>query len=389
MWIYLVILVFTLLGVFLFDLSKRKQGQKAFYNFILVCVVLISSFAYHIGGDCANYQYFFENITPKLTDLTFSYLSYNDRYQPGFLLFLSLCKSIIPSFYFFKFVYACLLNITVFNFFSRYAKYPFLAVFFYIILEGFYFNFEILREGIALTIFLWAYPFIAEKKWIRFYILSIFAILFHISAVIILFVPFLQLLKVGRLSTFLISIGIVVFTFIFSERLSPALANIMLFDDSIDSRYGQYLTSEQYGESRLSMSMLFSYIVNIFIPIVMLYVLPSEKGENRYYGIVQAMPILIVFGTIIPILFRFTNYFQVFNIIFFIEVFEYFSTLIMRHKKNYIFVTICVLYVGLSFYRNEIRSVDNGFRPIDRYYPYSSIITKQKYPIREAAINYL
>ena len=374
---YWIIILLTLIGIVKYDLRKSVFKGNSLFYIILFLIILTSTFAYRLGSDAPRYMDTFDYNIPRLNNLSWSFINnFNGRWNIGMILMMSICKTIIPSFYFFKFIYACILNITVFHFFAKNSNYKYMAVLFYIGMHAFYFNYEIFRESMAVCVFLWAYPFLLKHNYYYYYLFCIIAILFHSSAFIAFFLPLILLLKVGKKSTLIFVSLICIVLFLISERLNSYIGSFLTISENLVDSYSHYLESEKYGSSRISIGMLFSYVVNIIIPIIMLYIIPKKQGEKSYYVMVLVMPILVLLSQIVPIIDRLTNYFIIFSVLFYIEIFDFFAKIIVKRNGSYVFLFLCVVYVSFSFYRNSFRELyeGTGFRSIDRYYPYVSMI---------------
>lgn len=384
-WILLICVIFC---IFKFDFCKKVEDRTEWFYFILMFCIAISAFAYHLGTDAPGYQRQFEYEIRTIDNISWTYLNSFPKFQPGFVLFMSLCKSIFDSYYFFKLIYAGILNVTIFYFIKKRTHYIFTAILFYLGFEFFYFNFEIFREGLAVSVFLWSLTYLSAKKYLKYYLFCAIAIFFHSSAMVTLFVPLLQMLNAEKKKTLFITSSIVAFLIIISDSVSPYLSVLLSYSNLYEDRYSHYLENEAYGESSLQWSMLFSYVINIVLPIVMLYIISIKKGKKDYYSFVIIMPVLVVLGQIVPILGRISNYFTFFYLLFFIDIFQYLTEALTNKRKSILFYIFCFMYVTVSFYRHESRYLDDSFQSYQRYYPYASIIEKSVDPKRESRISY-
>lgn len=71
---------------------------------------------------------------------------------------------------------------------------------------------EIQREILCICIFLEAYPFLMQKKLVQYYLLCIFALFIHMSAILLFFFPVILLLKRDN---FYIAVGLSILMFFF------------------------------------------------------------------------------------------------------------------------------------------------------------------------------
>lgn len=375
---YWLILACVIIGIVVYDNNNKRNGRDFLYYTTLVLVVFTSAFAYRLGTDAQRYQDTFESFVPTIFDIGGTKNARNFGWQPGFFYLLSLCKTIIPSFYFFKFVYASFINFTIFSFFRKNTKHVFLVLLFYLLLQGFYFNFEIFKEALAICVFIWAYPCIEKKRWLNYYLLCFLAFSFHMSAIIIFFVPLFQIIKLGTKQMLIIMIAGTVTLIIMSEVLLSVAGNILALNEQLNAEYSGYLLDDFYTTNRFSLTNLTTWmtlLLDVFMPIVMLYVLPKNRIYKDYFPIIVIAVLLIIPAKSILIVYRFTNYFFVFRAVFYIEVFDYLSKRYIS-KRNFFLslVVVCFIYVGYFFYRKNFTMSEYGFRAIDLYYPYVSCI---------------
>src|ERR1035437_3600069 len=128
---------------------------------------------------------------PKLSDLhTFDFKE--AQYDPLWYIFNALIKSIYDNFIFFQLIHAIIINTIIFWFIRKYSKFKYISILFYYIFYYLYFNMEILRESLAVCVFLLSVPYLLQKKWLIYFSISIVAFLFHSSALIAFFIPFMS-----------------------------------------------------------------------------------------------------------------------------------------------------------------------------------------------------
>lgn len=69
---------------------------------------------------------------------------------------------------------------------------------------------EILREVLAVIVFVTIFPSYRDRKWLRYFFGVCFACLFHFSALVLLILPFLRQLKLNKIYLFFIGGAIIV-----------------------------------------------------------------------------------------------------------------------------------------------------------------------------------
>lgn len=113
----------------------------------------------------------------------------------------------------------------------------------YITFGCYLFGFAGMRQGIAMSIFLFSFPYLFSKDFKRFLIIVFIAALFHKSVLLALPIYFICTLKYS-----LKSIIIVV---IFSLLFGGLISSLVLFSSSIDERYAYYMEETEAGSGML------------------------------------------------------------------------------------------------------------------------------------------
>ena len=353
----------------------------------MIFVICISGFAYRIGTDSIFYQYHFQYEVKKLSDCSWSYLNSFLKFQPGYVLFETICKSISDSYYLFKFIYATIINSTIFFFIHKHSNYLFMGILAYLLSAYLYFNFEIYRECLSICVFIWSLKYLYTNQWFKYYSMVLLAISLHYSALILLFVPLLIQLKASN--KILVGFYILSVLIMTSEEfIKPYVADFLTYSAVLEERYSGYLESDTYGQSILSFSKIFSYVINIIIPPLMVTILYKKNcNKEKYYSLIYFSATLLLLSQIIPILGRFNNYFKLYTMLFYIDMFYYWAKKISA--KKVVFISLFIAYYFSSFVRNNSTTLgETGIKSYIRYYPYASIFSMEKNNERESLHKY-
>ena len=191
--IYFIALLILVIPVFRFDLMKIEGNRKLWLVLEYIILVAIAAFRYRVGGDTLIYMDLFEDY-PTIGELTtFDYES--AVYNPMWYVYNSVFKTFGDSFALFQLVHAIIVNTVFLKFFKRYTDFYFSAILIYYIGYYFYFNMEVLREVLCVSIMLWAFPYLQEKKFIRYYLFCFLALSIHMSAALMFLLPLMLLFK--------------------------------------------------------------------------------------------------------------------------------------------------------------------------------------------------
>lgn len=211
---YLIVFIIALYFVYTYDIKKKKRGRELSYFILFLSVVLLAGCRYVIGGDTVRYMRSWDEM-PTFSSNNVSLESM--VLDPLWILLNVTCKSISDDFIFFQFVHAILLNgILFYGVFIKqeyFKRHVFTVVLFYLIYYLLYFNMEILRESLAVALFLLNLPNYQNKKWKKYYLLATISILLHSSAIVVFFIPLFRNVKLKlRYVVFMVLIAGVFFT---------------------------------------------------------------------------------------------------------------------------------------------------------------------------------
>lgn len=247
MTIYHLFLAFISLLAFL-DFFVVANARNRFYLYIILFTVIVGfiGLRYQTGLDWLFYN-----------DL-FNGESFSLAIEPGYYL-LSFISSFLLEYWIYQALITAFLIICLKKFFEENTKcYLFcLGVF---CLYQFIFITEALRQIIALSIILIAYKKLYGSKIFQFSVLTFLAVLFHVSAVIVLFIlPFLKRGNIHILKILTV-IGIVLAIF----NIYPVDSLIQLFSMLPTGGYIEkikWYSQEDYAGSVLTFSLIFKVLI--------------------------------------------------------------------------------------------------------------------------------
>lgn len=386
---YLIIVVLLLYCILKYDVYNYTPYRKSWFVFILIILILVSGLSYRLGGDGIGYMREFSQYN-LLAGLNYNELSNYSGRQPGWVLLVKLCRYIIDDYSFFKLVHATIVNTLFLITIRRYSRFVFTGILFYFILIYFDYNFQVLRQSLAVSVFLGAIPYFEENKWIKYYIICMISALFHESALITFIIPVIKLFGVSR--------GILPLYFVISMSAllggGQLVQSIMptFLQTSIGGKAYHY-TSELNTDGIAGVSV--NLLMNLIIPYIYLYISFLKKnskclGVIPYFVIIYG--IIYCFGLQLPIMYRFNQYFQIFIFLYFIEIFSSIIRWINRkYKVNY---AMAFIFISLLFltYRGRMYFLPYGdtiYPSYVQYYPYSSVLFKKTNPTREALFRYM
>ena len=191
---YILLIVFIIILYVLLRLLKIKNFKSIFINISFITLFLFLALrSENIGTDLKNYKLFFEynNIFKLKYLITFS--------EPGYALYsFIIFKLFSGSFRWLLIITAVISLIGPYHFIKKYSNNYLLSIIIYICLNYYIFLFSGLRQSIAISILLLSIDSIFNKRFIRFIIYLIVAIMFHKSSIVFLPAYFLNCFDIRK-----------------------------------------------------------------------------------------------------------------------------------------------------------------------------------------------
>lgn len=379
MIVYLIAFIVLLIPVFRFDLMKLEGNKTLWMYAEYVILVLIAGLRYRVGGDTLIYMKIFEDY-PTIGELsTFDFAE--AKYNPMWYIYNSVFKTLGDSFTLFQLCQAILVNLAFFRFFKRYSPQAFFScVFVYYFGYYCYFNMEILRDALCISIFLEAYPFLEKKKLLQYYLLCIFALLFHMSAVLLFLFPLALLLKKNQ---FWIGAALMVFVFILLHKIDivSILLNIA-FEGHLAVTVNSYLEKEAPNINGIILNLL---VAVPFLALMLIRYIYKYENDQLMGGLLIFVVVIQTIGTFISVAYRFSNYLMPLGIVFILNTF--YGNFWDFRKYAFAKIMFCGIFFiytfNLSYYYIKKAEDTKGARHYRRYAPYYSVLDPQEDKKRE------
>lgn len=377
--IYLVIFISVLFLAIRYDFSvSGKTGANFWYYFTLVVFIALAGFRYKVGGDTLAYMEYFKDIPFiwQLKKFNFS----QAQYEPLWIIFSSLSKSIINDFAFFQVLHAAFINIVIFRFIKQNTVYRFTAILIYYLFFYAFFDLEIMRESISVCIFLLGYPYLKQKKWLKFYLFAVLAVLFHASAIILCIFPFTRNVKFKPLPIILLVSIFVLITFI--PDAFKTLLTFFIFDERLSAHFTTYSNMKLNSHGLFLMLLIY-----VMFPLFSMYLMKNKPTQKPVF---HELYFTYFFLAIVSAGFsgfaRFIDYLTPMMAI-------YFAVLLNKiYRDRYFTAFKRIAVVGLmviaflpklNYYFTDTSYIAYGTRQYNRWYPYSSIFDKKENYKRE------
>lgn len=367
--VYLIIL----LALIVFSINYDFRGNLVHkanmpYRFMCICFIILAGLRFFVGSDTHNYVYDF-SVMPDLSKLS-EFHRLNSRYQFGWDAYVCIIKSIFGNFVFVQLITAIIVNVIIFWFIKRNTTNVFIALLCYYILNYFEYNMEIMREAIAVALGLIA-MMLYSKGYKKYYVLLVFvAFEIHISAVILLIVPFLVNVKYTKKKIIVISLLSIIVPILFSH-ISGLTEIITLFAASDPEYLLEYL-NQSLDSSRNILYYILLFVSYLVLPVICIFIL---KEKTKYIGFVTAFIILRCLGMFTYAFYRFGNYFEPFYWILLADaIYIYWKKIQMPKLLITGVFTLCILYI---YQRDQMGDyyMYPGHKSYERYIPYEMVNT--------------
>ena len=388
--IYFIIGLYLFVLAYLYDVKLYKYNFKVNYYISLIILVLIAGFRYRMAPDSVVYLNDYLYRTSTLSDLKVTSFTLS-RYQPLWIILNSFCKTISKDFVLMQLVSAFILNASVFYFFRKLTSKVFSCILFYYISSYLYFNMEIMRESLAIAMFLLAMLNFNKGKYLKCILFLFIATQFHSFSILLSLVFIFLIERIPQWIKNVIAI-IILLTFIFVPNLQN-LIGIYLGGSMGDSL-------SFYKDVQLGQISIIGYIYMLIRVLIILIVINKIKkletipftnfNRKLIYNISIIYIILIVIRTIsIPFLERVLNYFILLIILLLTSyLFYYIKNKRIKKMKSSLFLGAVFVSLFFNIYPMFKYIPEWKSRFYRRYYPYNSVFEKEKNSEREY-INYI
>lgn len=352
------------------DSNKQHGNYNAWIWFTLILFISIAALRFEIGAD-TTYSYMpgYEKY-PSIDNLKATDFEATD-YQPGWVVFCSLCKFISHSFYTFQFIHAVILNLTIFFFLKRNSKNVFAALLTYYIMNYLEYNTECLRETMAVSCILVAFEFYKKKRYLFVALFAFLAFNFHVSAIGALLIPFISRIKFTKRSFSFVLVLSLLSPFIYQmlpdqTKFLLALTGRQEMADYYNSQFSQTLNMNYY-------MMHITYYV--FIPMSLAYY-NIKYSDGKHIGFAYVFSILQMLAVFSYAFYRLSNYIAPFYWLMIADCARVFLQTKVHGARN--FAYIIIVFVGVYVCQGRLLGSDSDDRLdintkiYERYFPYKS-----------------
>lgn len=288
-------------------------------------------------------------------------------FEPGFTTLMIICKSIYNNYFFFNFVCCFINTILLTRFLINYIFNIPLGFIIFLCMGGLTISTDLLRNSIAIMIFINALEFIEKKKPIHYFGACILCISFHLSSIIFLPLYFILNRDWGRLTcTILYLVG----NAILILRIPIFMGLIQLISVFLDSTTKQHIDEYTKLLPTASFQISIGYLERLLTGVLLIV----------YYDRIKAYRGSTIFINCIMLYFMMFFAFSEFKTISlrlsmvfafsYIPIWTDLIQCIQKKGNKYLFVSFITLYCLIKMYNSSnsvIYRYDNALWGADSY----------------------
>jgi len=194
-------------------LGEKSKNKIASYLFLILSVFCVSFLAgmrdYTIGVDTVSYTKFFFETVNSFSSFRAFYQHYIFSYEPGFIIWGYLIHLISDEYNCFLFMTACVIYGFVMCSLRYYKNFCSISMaWLFFITFSCTEALNITRQYMAMSIAVWAFHYLTEKKYLKYFLWTLIAMSFHVSAVISFIVMIIYLI-IKRNNKFVTRFGVI------------------------------------------------------------------------------------------------------------------------------------------------------------------------------------
>ncbi len=338
----------------------KKEDNKAVLGYLVVSALVLiffASFRYAIGFDYFSYRRIYE----KSAVQTFEEILQTRRREPLLYLFCKISNLMGGSYHIFLFCVNTFLLVVAMRFIYLHSKLPWVSVYLYITLQFLAYNMNLVRQSIAVSFFLLAYPYLKERKIVPYTILIIIGGFFH-NSLFIMWPLYILLPIKGSRRLFAGLTGITVLGYLVFDPVFAVLQPIFL------KKYVNYSLSYFWQPSSVS------YVIPSAVYAILIYLFrnriqPSRRAFYRNSAIYQF--VITLFITKHFILERFAIYPFALSLLAIPEIIASYQKKEEKQQKfGYKQVVLLFLLFGAAYF---CFAAAKGYHGV---YPYISLLKK-------------
>lgn len=200
---------------FRINIRNNKVNEiKWIFIFSFIILFFVSAFRGDFSTDYKGYEDIYIRFNSySLSDLLKRPLWFENP-ETGYLIFQYIIKSIFNDVLFIFIVSSALIVYSNLNVIRKECVLPFLGIFLYVHIGGYYQSFNLLRQSLAIAIVLLGTKFLIERKAVRYFLIVLIASTIHTSVLIMLPFYFIAQIKISKRNVVFYPLAIIIVLFL-------------------------------------------------------------------------------------------------------------------------------------------------------------------------------
>lgn len=351
--------LFLIIAYYIFLLLIKKLGitDKIFMILVTVQLIIINGFRHiQVGNDTYRYErsFFIARDINNLFNL------FELDYEVGYQLIQKIVTIFTNNFNNWLLIIAVFSFISLALFFKKYSDGIFMSYILFITMGFYDFSFSGIKQSIAITILLWSYKYIIDKKIGKFLICVFIASSIHLSALVFIPAYFIGNLKWKKYHILLVSVMYSV-VYLFRYQIGRMLT-VIYYEESTQI-LNKYVSTGSIGG--LALFLLATLIIGFII------YNPIKHQDRENIVLFNLIIIAFFIQSLSSFSYLFTRlnmFYLIFITIYIPKIIKNMSKSVIRMNKLQIYVLRGMLFfiiLGgvLAYYLNTLQSDGAGIIP--------------------------
>lgn len=276
------------------ELSEKRHFMRDKADVFCVAIIVwmtCFSFLRTQYNDTGTYRGLFENaqsISEGLENGTFVDWTGN----PWSMFYRSLVREFTDNFHIYFFFPALMCSVSITKFIKRYSCNPVFSLVIFYSIGTYILYVTALKQSMAMFFLILALPYAIEKKYFKFYILVIIAVMFHAHAFMFAIIPLLLEKPWGRMTWILL-----VATFFAMLTYDTTLGAFMEYAQSIGALVAE---NELFDGHQINVVRIYVYWVPVLISLIFQKCLfnNSTRAENLFVNMSIVSAFILTIGLV-------------------------------------------------------------------------------------------
>lgn len=278
---YVIVILSLFYLAFLENRTTSVNKKNKLIRIASIILILFFGLRGFIQSDFQNYYPWFETL-PTLLNYNDFTKAFVENYEPGFVLFSILCKSVFPNYFFWIFICALIDILLLKKIFKDFSFNVCLSFAIYFAIGAIIMEFNLMRNIKAILILIIATKYIRNRKIWKYILCVLISMLFHLTSIV--FIPLYFVLgkrwsKPLLIGIFIACMAVLFLRISFLPTLLPSVALFLGGEYAIMTE--SYLSSGVLDASYGISFGLIERIITLFL-VIYYYDKWADKTRNKY-----------------------------------------------------------------------------------------------------------